>query len=229
MIRIVFLISLVFHSLLNVCFCKTIKLEQNSIIEIIPDRSYYGVEVNVDKSYIIKINTKYLTNSRYQLECYSSGPDPQGEFIIKPFTQDGESNIKLGKQKLILNKILPNSIFYFKDGFYTSKLFKCKISSKIKEKLNYVDNKNETYIIFEMSLKVKGVTYSEIIELKPILVSLELEHLKYGLPKSFYQVAGSLVLTLVLTLLVFSLSVRYGLVEKGSNFIFSDKSKEKTD
>ncbi|KAH7648512.1 hypothetical protein FG379_000537 [Cryptosporidium bovis] len=174
MIRIFFIALLIFYSFSNIYSSEQTKFEENNVIEIIPNKPYYGVEVNTvcyvlntDKSYIIKINTKYLINSRYQLECHSAGPDPQGEFIIKPFTEDGGPEMKLGKPELILNRLLPNSIFYSRGGFYTSKL----------EKLGYVENGNERYIVFEMNLKMKKITYSQIIESKPILISL----IKYNL------------------------------------------------
>ncbi|KAK6589848.1 hypothetical protein RS030_192779 [Cryptosporidium xiaoi] len=167
MIRFFFIALLIFYSFSNIYSSEQTEFEEHNVIEIIPDKPYYGVKVNTDKSYIIKINTKYLINSRYQLECHSAGPDPQGEFIIKPFTEDGGSEIKLKKPELILNRLLPNSIFYSKGGFYTSKL----------EKLGYVENGDERYIIFEMNLKVKKITYSQLIESKPILISL----IKYNL------------------------------------------------
>ncbi|KAK9171264.1 hypothetical protein cmbei_700140 [Cryptosporidium meleagridis] len=60
---------------------------------ILPGKPYYGIKMNLNYPLIINVNKRDLIDGRYQFECFSAGPDPQGEFDIIPLISE-ESEFK---------------------------------------------------------------------------------------------------------------------------------------
>ncbi|OII73885.1 uncharacterized protein cubi_02687 [Cryptosporidium ubiquitum] len=92
---------------------------KNSIV-IFPGKPYYGVKMNTKYPLIIRVNKKHLVDGRYQFECFSAGPDPQGEFKIIPLVTEERLNVSQGFLTTIFNKLFPKSLVFTNNELFNT-------------------------------------------------------------------------------------------------------------
>ncbi|KAH8585134.1 uncharacterized protein ELE39_003386 [Cryptosporidium sp. chipmunk genotype I] len=186
---------------------------ENNIV-ILPGKPYYGIKMNINYPLIIRVNKKDLVDGRYQFECFSAGPDPQGEFKIIPLVSEERYNISQSFPSKILNKVFTNSLV-----FTNNELFDCQ-----KQKFLSYEQESQQFVAFKVVARLKNVSYDKQIQSKDILLNIELEYFKFGVPKLFFQIFGSILLSIALTLMTYQVFSKLNLVDKLSKFIFNDKT-----
>ncbi|KAJ1609570.1 hypothetical protein OJ252_2157 [Cryptosporidium canis] len=189
-----------------------------SHIMILPGRPYHGIKMST----IIMVHKKYFVNGRYRLECFSAGPkrannyfqDPQGEFKVVPLVSEEKSSVSQSILDTLSSRLLPGSLVFVNSELYDSEHRRFKSFSQ----------GGEDFVAFEVTAKLKNVSYSRQIESRDILLNIELEFFKFGFPKLLFQVIGSVLLSVALTAVVYLACARWRLVDRFSKFIFDDKS-----
>ncbi|KAF7456642.1 hypothetical protein HWI79_2811 [Cryptosporidium felis] len=136
------LLCFTLFSVLNVSRASE-KLDSKIIVEILPGKPYFGVRMRTgklqwylanqintkiikDEPLMVKVNKKYLNEGRYQLECFSAGPDPQGELIVTPLFSNEELKMSQNIFQTLLSKVLPHS-FIFTQNELLNTQFVCSI------------------------------------------------------------------------------------------------------
>ncbi|KAJ1610099.1 hypothetical protein OJ253_1321 [Cryptosporidium canis] len=141
-----------------------------SHIMILPGRPYYGVKMSTKTPLIIMVHKKYFANGRYRLECFSAGPkrannysqDPQGEFKVVPFVSEEKSSVSQSLLDTLSSRLLPGSLVFVNSELYDSEHRRFKSFSQ----------GGEDFVAFEVTAKLKNVSYSRQIESRDILLNI---------------------------------------------------------
>ncbi|OII74433.1 hypothetical protein cand_005330 [Cryptosporidium andersoni] len=168
------------------------------------------------KPLIVMINKASLKVGRYEIQCFSMGPDPQGNFYMTAFVHENKID---NFSKSLLDRIFSESLYFNGSSLRTSRGY---------EFIEYLDNiTNIYYYKYQIVADLRNISYNKDLRNIPVHINIGIQYFNYGIPVILLKIMTSILLCMFLTGCATYYCIKEDIIDKLESYIYGNVESNK--